>query len=88
MRFSDKEYLEDWRDNGVFPKIHNDIYTLFGTTWMNDSVCDLCCSTGLLGQRVKEGFGLDVCSIEGDLKWIERGRKYGINIPCLNLYIT
>lgn len=87
MRFSDEEYLTDWRDKGVFPKIHQDIFTLFSTTFESDSVLDLCCCTGLLGQHIKEAYGITVVGAEGDPKWIERGRQFGVNIPTLEVFI-
>lgn len=87
MRFSDEEYLRDWKDNGIFPKIHNNIFNLVASTCESETVLDLCACTGLIGQRLQDKLGLKVVAIEGDPAWVERGAKWGTNIPTLNIWV-
>lgn len=87
MRFSDEEYLRAWKEEGVYPKIHDKIYQLFATTCESDSVLDLCACTGLLGQRIQDKMGLNVVAVEGDPAWIERGKRWGTNIPTLEVWV-
>lgn len=87
MRFSDEEYLRAWRDEKVWPKIHNNIYNLVASTCEATSVLDLCACTGLLGQRLQDTMGLNVVAIEGDAAWIDRGNKWGTNIPTLHTWV-
>jgi hypothetical protein len=87
MRFHDESYLKDWSENGRFPAIHDDIFQLFAQTHESESVIDLCCCTGLLGQRVHEVLGVKVCGLEGNRRWIERGCKWGIQYPIIELMV-
>lgn len=87
MRFSDEEYLRAWKQDGVWPKIHDSMFTLFSSTFESKSVCDICCCTGLLGQHIKDTHGIKVCAIEGDKAWVERGKLWGTNVPTLNEWI-
>lgn len=87
LRFSDEEYLRAWSEEGLYPKIHNIIYTLFSSTHEAESVVDLCCCTGLLGQHIKDVNNVSVVAVEGDEAWIERGKKWGTNVETLNLWV-
>lgn len=88
MRFSDEEYLRAWKEDKIFPKIHQRIFDLFSMTFEAESVIDLCCCTGLIGQHIKEMHGINVVGVEGDPNWIERGKKWGIELPIYELWIT
>lgn len=87
MRFSDEQYLLDWKNKGRFPKIHDDIFQLIASTVEADSVMDICCSTGLLGQRVSEKIGIDVIGVEGHTPWIQRAKKFGNPLTIVELLI-
>lgn len=86
-RFNDVSYLQKWSNGRGYPRIHNDIFELFMRTFESESVMDLCCATGLLGTRINEKLGLDVCAVEAEQKNIDRGREWGISIPILHLFI-
>lgn len=86
--FENEQYLIDWKEKGIYPKIHEDMFTLFSTTFECDSVLDMCCCTGLLGTHVNEFYGIPVVGLEGNPTWIERGRKHGVSIPILEIWIS
>lgn len=87
MRFSDEEYLRAWKEDGVWPKIHSTIYTLFSSTYEGRSFLDLCCCTGLIGQHIQDVNKAKVVAVEGDPAWIQRGKKWGIDVPVFELWV-
>lgn len=87
IRYNDESHLQKWTDLGTFPRIHDDIFTLFMQTFEADSVLDLCCAIGILGTRIHEKAGISVCGVELLEKNITRAKKWGIPIPILELSI-
>jgi hypothetical protein len=86
-RYNAESYLEAWTDKGVYPKIHDPVFNLFMTTFESESVLDLCCATGMLGTRINEKAGIQVCGVEWLEKNIRRARKYGVSIPIREMKI-
>lgn len=84
MRFNDPGHLEAWKNEGRFPKIHDDIFALFSTTFEAESVLDLCCSIGLIGQHIHEAYGIPVCRVDGDEKALALSESYGVALPTLH----
>lgn len=53
MRFNDLKHVENYKNNGEYPKIHNDIYAMSKYVTAKN-VIDLGCCTGLLASRLRE----------------------------------
>lgn len=87
MSFSSQEYLDQWKETGKFPAIHDNLFTLIKKRAYSGSVyCDLCGSTGLLGQRLLQ-VG-KVVGVDSDVDAIARGKAAGaINYPHLTAKI-
>lgn len=80
MRYNSPERLEAYRLRREYPGIHNALFDLIGSEIMHADFCDLCCSTGLLGQRMVDeglaGFGVDQ-----DVKTVEQAAAVGLTLP-------
>jgi hypothetical protein len=87
IRYNDESYLAAWRDEGKFPRIHDNIFTLFMQTFEADSVIDMCCATGLLGTRISEKTGIDVVGVELLEKNIVRAKKFGVEMEFFQMFI-
>lgn len=87
IRYNDESHLEKWANQGVYPRIHDDIFTLFMQTFESDSVLDLCCAIGILGTRIHEKAGIKVCGVELLEKNITRAKNWGVPIEIKELSI-
>lgn len=88
-RFDSTSYLADWRAWGRFPPIHDDIYQAVAEHAEGQVFLDLCCSTGLLGERIRRGIrDAVVVGVESDPAAIRHGQLAGINFPVLELQLT
>lgn len=89
MRFNDESYLREWQAEGKYPAIHNDIYEAYSRYSYGGSHCvlDLCCSTGLLGQRVLDSNGRAV-GVDCDSRARESAKRFGIRMPIYPLKIV
>lgn len=87
MRFNSTEYLEKWEKTGQYPKIHNDIAFLFEQYSKGNRVLDLCCSSGLLGERLHRKLGVHAVGIDGDRIAIEKALKFGVSMQIHHLKI-
>lgn len=91
MRYDAQEHLDAYREDGRFPKIHDDLFRLFEETTNEEDpprVCDLACSTGLLGQRIqREMPATFVMGIEADEGVIARAKAAGVAIPIVRARI-
>lgn len=89
MRYNSPERLEEWKATGAFPAIHNDIFSYAASYLTTTRVLDLCCSYGLLGQRMVT-FGLVdfACGVDAEMDTIEAAKAAGITIPLYGLKIT
>jgi len=87
MRYDSEEYLQAFRLQRTFPKIHDKLYAFVVARTARDPFCDLCCSTGLFGQRLEDngyhGFGIDA-SMDALIK----GRSAGVTLPMIGMKIT
>jgi hypothetical protein len=86
-RFNGNEHLEAFRDYGRFPKIHESLFNLIAETWQGGSFMDVCCSTGLLGQRIATKLGCPCVGVEGDADAIARGKAHGVTLSVRRLEI-
>jgi hypothetical protein len=87
MRYDSEERLQLWKSTGRFPDIHDDIFACIETEAMGDSFLDLCCSIGLLGQRIISA-GHKCIGVEMDEKTSGLGKSYGVTLPITNMKIT
>lgn len=87
-RFNSIERLQAWEASGAFPAIHNDIFGMVQAYARGDRMLDICCSYGLLGQRLLTAGAEAVCGIEMDTTVVEAAREAGIAVPILNIKIT
>jgi hypothetical protein len=83
MRYDAQEYLDAFREHVQFPAIHDDIAAVFGEESDAVAVCDLCCNTGLLGERLRRTFNVHVIGIEGDADAVARGTLAGVEFERL-----
>lgn len=78
MRFDSQEHLDAFKKLGRFPGIHDDFERMFVEEARVRRWVDLCCNTGLLGERLRRRHGVYVCGIEGDADAVQRGTEAGI----------
>lgn len=97
MRYNDPSHHATWKAGKGFPKIHDAIYQTLAKHLKAGTAgpvtptrfCDLCCSIGLLGQRILEGApGRYVVGVEGLAASVTAARGAGITYPILNQKIT
>lgn len=89
MRYDTQDRLEEWKARGTFPKIHDALFALVVEEARGASFCDLCCSIGLLGQRILEKVpGSRVVGVEMDTDALLRGTAAGIRVPRHQLKVT
>lgn len=84
-RFDCEDYVKDYEKRRAFPKIHNPLFQFFLTRYMETPgdtawrVCDLCCSTGLLAQRIRVHGGMVAIGVDRDENAIGLGESAGID---------
>jgi len=83
VRFDDTGYLDAWRDDGVYPKIHDELFRLVRRTPPTGPVLDLCCSTGLLAQRINDELRVPAVGIDSDDRAITGAVAAGVKVPLL-----
>lgn len=82
--FDSEKLLTEWRDQGKWPSIHDEFIGLVHHTAAADaSIMDVCCSTGILPQRVQDQCGRRACGVEWLQSAIDTGRSFGVNVPIL-----
>ena len=81
MRYNDPSHFVRWRRDRTFPKIHDALAALLDkhlpatAPWAPARFLDLCCSIGLLGQRIRETRpGSTVVGVEGLRASIDQAR--------------
>lgn len=79
-RFNSTQHVEQFAQGRGYPKIHDNIFNLIAETWRGGSFVDVCCSTGLLGQRLIDKLGVMCVGVEGDLEAIGNGKQHGIHM--------
>lgn len=96
MRFNDPSHLTRWRERGEFPAIHDAIFAMLrkhldaGTAGLPPTgFLDLCCSIGLLGQRIREKVpGARVCGVEVLPASVQQARAAGVAYPILQTTVA
>jgi len=87
MRFNSEQHLVTWKTGKRFPAIHDDIFHAILAYSKGKSFLDLCCSTGLLAQRIKQHLVYDVIGVDADETAVSLASLSGIDVPliCLNI---
>jgi hypothetical protein len=88
MSFSSIPLLEQFRDHGRFPGIHDAMFNAVATHAKGRSLCDLGCCHGLMAQRLSMLPGFKVVGIEGNKRYVAEGRSHGITAEILNLKVN
>ncbi len=88
MRFDAQEYVDTWKSTGRYPAIHDDMFTAVQAFMQGKSALDLCCSTGLLGNRIMQKLGVRCIGVDGDLAALALGDEAGLMMPLIDLAIT
>lgn len=87
-RFFSQEYIDNYIEKGIFPKIHDDISILIGNFARGNRAMDLGSCTGLLSLRLIKEHGFDKCiGIEGNQNYVERAVKHPL-VEYHNFYVT
>lgn len=83
MRYDSQERLDLWARTGRFPSIHDTLAAFVAARVREPrGFLDLCCSTGLLGQRIKSMFpDAAVVGVDADAGAIGRGTCAGVSVP-------
>lgn len=89
-RFDSEQYVKEYQETGKFPAIHDELFNFIAAEANGERFCDLCCSTGLLGQRLKKKMpGCSfVMGVECDHKAIEAGKAAGVTIPVYEMTVN
>lgn len=85
-RFADQKYIDEYKEKGIFPKIHDDIFNLVSGTAMRDVTMDLGSCTGLLSVRLA-GVMPAVIGLEGNRNYVKRSVEHD-RVKIENLYVT
>ncbi len=88
--FNDPAILADWKDNGRWPAIHGKIAYAASEFMKSSRILDLCCSFGLLGERLHKHHPLHpfVVGVDCDVKAMRAGKEAGICVPMFSVRIT
>lgn len=87
-RFDSLEYLTAWKETGRFPAIHDELFELIAAEATGTSFLDLCCSTGLMAQRIATRLkGATACGVDGDVDAVLAGAQAGVSVPILTLKV-
>lgn len=86
MKFDDQKHLETWKRSRKYPLIHDPIAGMILARDVHRRGLDLCCSTGLLGQRLSDA-GWHVWGVDGDNDAIARAKAAGITMPILAVHL-
>ena len=87
MRFNSEEHLVTWQGNKKFPAIHDDIFFAISAFSKGNGFLDLCCSTGLLAQRVKAYIAKNVVGVDGDEAALQLAGLSGIDVELICLKV-
>lgn len=87
-RFDSTDYTDTFKRLGAFPQIHGAIYQLIAEELTGSSVLDLCCSTGLLGERIRTGLKVKVCGVDRDVGALLAGEAAGVAMPVIAMPIV
>lgn len=92
VRFDALEYLTQYRagreaGRQVFPAIHYDLFQLIVEEAVGRRALDLCCSTGLLAQRLAEQAHMYAVGVDADRRALDRARQYGVTVPLREIAI-
>jgi hypothetical protein len=88
-KFNSPDYLYQWKDRGLYPAIHDNMTYAAQEFLEGPSVLDLCCSFGLLGERIKSVCPKikSVIGIDCETPTLEAARTAGISIPLYDLMV-
>lgn len=89
-RFDDQTLLECFKRGRSFPKIHAPLFSFIMEHEEGSVALDLCCSTGLLGQRLRERrhrFS-HVFGVEGNSEAIDRAERAGVTMPITQMIVN
>lgn len=88
-RYDCEDYLVAYRDHRDYPKIHDPMFHLVRDLHHADArVLDLCCSVGLLGQRIKDQLKLVVVGVEGYVNSRKDSSAYGVDIQIATMKVN
>jgi hypothetical protein len=88
-RYDAVEYLRAFRDAGRFPAIHNELFALILSEGRGAKFLDLCCSTGLLGERLARFYGASfVLGVDSDADALAAAREHGVRIQLQEMKIS
>lgn len=87
-RYDADVYLAEFSRCGRFPAIHDTIVGLVADRLRGSRVLDLCCSTGLLGERLRRLQVADhVFGVDEDMDAIRKGQQAGVRIEFVRLSV-
>ena len=72
---------------GEYPSIHDRIFEMIEGRIKGATVLDLCCSTGLLGQRIQDELNKTVFGVDADKKAFESAASYGVDVNRIQMKI-
>jgi hypothetical protein len=88
-RFDSLEHLAAYRRHGAFPAIHDSLYELVSRYARERRFLDLCCSTGLLGQRLLgTGVADFALGVDGDRLAVQNAIDHGVTMPVRHLALA
>ena len=80
LRYDSIDHLQRYRDHRAYPAIHDPLFRLIFDTSTSSRYLDLCCGTGLLGQRLMDQAGSAfVLGVEASTNF-QLARSHGVSI--------
>jgi len=80
VRFNSPDLLYAWQRTGQWPRIHNAIADCVIGEAPAGPLLDLCCSFGLLGERLRRQLGIPVVGVERDEAAVKLGQDAGVQM--------
>ena len=81
MRFNSPDLLYAWQRTGQWPRIHNAIADCIIGEVPSGPILDLCCSFGLLGERLQRQLHIPAIGVERDEAAVKLGQDAGVQMP-------
>ena len=89
MAFNSRELLDKWVAEGGYPEIHDSIYHAASQHLAGESVLDLCCCFGLLGERLAREYRCPIVwGVDADVQSIAAAKDAGVTIPLYTMKIV
>ncbi|MBN2024949.1 MAG: hypothetical protein JW809_19385 [Pirellulales bacterium] len=86
LRYNSLAHVRAFREGRRWPEIHRPMVEAVLELARGQAVLDLCCSTGLLGERLAS-LGFQAVGVERDVEAIAAARARGVTVPIVPMSV-